>query len=140
MEVLLGGEKTPQVLSDYKEYNTDTTIRFVVSVVDGKVNEVRKEGPHKMFKLQSSLATTSMVLFDHLGCLRKFNNVDEIMQEFYTLRIDYYDKRRKYLVGMLQVNKRWLLFLTFILTYYFKAMMISNKQGLFILTFVVGLC
>jgi len=104
MEVLLGGEKTPQVLSDYKEYNTDTTIRFVVSVVDGKVNEVRKEGPHKMFKLQSSLATTSMVLFDHLGCLRKFNNVDEILQEFYTLRIEYYDKRRKYLVGMLQAE------------------------------------
>ena len=42
-----------------------------------------------------------MVLFDHLGVLRRFDNVNQILGEFYNLRLDYYHKRKAFLEGML---------------------------------------
>lgn len=60
------------ILSDYKEYNTDTTIRFVLKVQPGQLANLEKEGLHKVFKLQTLINTGSMCVFDELGCLRRF--------------------------------------------------------------------
>lgn len=46
---------------DYREYNTDTTIKFVATVMDNKTEMVENEGPHKVFKLQSTMSINSMV-------------------------------------------------------------------------------
>ena len=62
----------------------------------------RDKGLHALFKLQSTMSTTSMVLFDHLGCLKKYETVEEILREFFDLRMKMYDKRKKFMVGMLQ--------------------------------------
>lgn len=59
------------VLSDYKEYNTDTTIKFIVTPQNGQMEVMEKEGLHKTFKLQTMISTTSMCAFDEFGCLRK---------------------------------------------------------------------
>ncbi|XP_045623508.1 DNA topoisomerase 2-alpha isoform X1 [Procambarus clarkii] len=105
METLLAGtEKSPAVISDYKEYHTDTTVRFTVSMSDDKYRKVAEEGFHKAFKLQTTLSTSSMVLFDHNGVLRRYDNVDQIMQEFFELRLKYYVKRKAYLLGMLEAE------------------------------------
>lgn len=47
--------------SDYKEYNTDTTIKFVVTMNPEKLQKAENEGVHKFFKLHSSIGLTSMV-------------------------------------------------------------------------------
>ena len=41
------------------------------------------------------------VLFDGNGCIRKYTDVHTIMQEFFDLRLDYYQRRKDYLEGML---------------------------------------
>ena len=41
------------------------------------------------------------VLFDGNGCIRKFNNVEEIMRDFFTLRLESYQRRKDYMVGLL---------------------------------------
>lgn len=46
---------------DYKEYNTDTTVRFVISMSPDKLDKAEDEGLHKVFKVQSSLSINSMV-------------------------------------------------------------------------------
>merc|ERR1712060_980570 len=48
-----------------------------------------------------TMSTTSMVLFDHLGCLKRYETVQEIMKEFYDLRLKMYEKRKKYMEGTL---------------------------------------
>merc|ERR1712242_581460 len=45
-----------------------------------------------------------MVLFDHNGCMKKYEDATEILREFYDLRLVYYDKRKKYLEGMLEAE------------------------------------
>merc|ERR1719220_2075785 len=47
------------------------------------------------------MSTTSMVLFDHLGRLKKYETVEEILREFYDLRLKMYEKRKAYMVGSL---------------------------------------
>merc|ERR1719469_1478439 len=46
------------------------------------------------------MSTTSMVAFDHLGCLKKYETPEEILEDFYELRLKYYGKRKKYQEGM----------------------------------------
>uniref|UniRef100_A0A8I5ND77 DNA topoisomerase 2 n=1 Tax=Papio anubis TaxID=9555 RepID=A0A8I5ND77_PAPAN len=42
-----------------------------------------------------------MVLFDHMGCLKKYETVQDILKEFFDLRLSYYGLRKEWLVGML---------------------------------------
>jgi len=53
--------------SDYKEYNTDTTIKFVITMTPEKLQKAENEGIHKFFKLHSSIGLTSMVKFKNIN-------------------------------------------------------------------------
>ena len=47
--------------SDYKEYHTDSTVKFVVTLTEDKLREAQEIGIHKKFKLESSINTSNMV-------------------------------------------------------------------------------
>lgn len=105
MESLLhGSEKSPALITDYKEYHTDTTVKFVVQMSEDKLIHAENEGLHKVFKLQGTLSLTSMVLYDANGCLRTYETVEDILREFFTLRLSYYGKRKDYLSGILKAE------------------------------------
>lgn len=59
--MLQGTDKTPALITDYKEYHTDTTVKFVVRMTEEKLAQAEAAGLHKVFKLQSSLTCNSMV-------------------------------------------------------------------------------
>ncbi|XP_041374338.1 DNA topoisomerase 2-alpha-like isoform X2 [Gigantopelta aegis] len=99
--MLHGTDKTPSMITDYKEYHTDTTVKFTVKMDSDKLTAAEHSGLHKVFKLQTTISTNSMVLFDHNGCIRRFQAVEEILKEFYEVRLDMYKKRKAYLDGML---------------------------------------
>ena len=98
------GIVVPLLLSDYKEYHTDTTVKFIVTLSADKMQEAEAVGFHKKFKLESSLNTSNLVLFDHDGCLKKYSGVTEILKEFYEVRLDIYRKRKDWLVGQLEAE------------------------------------
>ncbi|XP_065765657.1 DNA topoisomerase 2-alpha [Muntiacus reevesi] len=99
--MLNGTEKTPPLITDYREYHTDTTVKFVVKMTEEKLAEAERVGLHKVFKLQTSLTCNSMVLFDHVGCLKKYDSVLDILRDFFELRLKYYGLRKEWLLGML---------------------------------------
>lgn len=41
------------------------------------------------------------VLFDHMGCLKRYDSVHEILKEFFELRLQYYKLRKDWLLGSL---------------------------------------
>lgn len=59
--MLQGSDKTPALINDYKEYHTDTTVKFLVRMSEEKLAQAEAVGLHKVFKLQSSLTCNSMV-------------------------------------------------------------------------------
>uniref|UniRef100_A0A8B9K3Y5 DNA topoisomerase 2 n=1 Tax=Astyanax mexicanus TaxID=7994 RepID=A0A8B9K3Y5_ASTMX len=102
LEVMLNGsDKVPALITDYREYHTDSTVRFVVKMTEERLIEAEAAGLHKVFKLQSPLTCTSMVLFDHVGSLKKYEFVQDILKDFFELRLKYYVLRKAWLVGML---------------------------------------
>ncbi|XP_053496302.1 DNA topoisomerase 2-alpha [Ictalurus furcatus] len=102
LEVMMNGsDKVPALITDYKEYHTDTTVRFVVKMTEERLREAEAAGLHKVFKLQSPLTCNSMVLFDHVGSLKKYETVQDIMKDFFELRLKYYVLRKDWLLGML---------------------------------------
>ncbi|XP_066487440.1 DNA topoisomerase 2-alpha [Tiliqua scincoides] len=99
--MLNGTEKTPPLITDYKEYHTDTTVKFIIKMSEQKLVEAEAAGLHKVFKLQTPLSCNNMVLFDHVGCLKKYETAEDILREFYELRLRYYTLRKDWLAGML---------------------------------------
>uniref|UniRef100_W4VRX5 DNA topoisomerase 2 n=1 Tax=Corethrella appendiculata TaxID=1370023 RepID=W4VRX5_9DIPT len=101
--LLHGNEKAKPVISDYKEYNTDTTVRFVISFLPGEFNRLEREegGFHRVFKLTSSISTSSMHCFDANNYLKRYDHADDILKEYFEVRLDYYGRRKRYLEGML---------------------------------------
>ncbi|KAM8728948.1 DNA topoisomerase 2-alpha isoform 1-T1 [Acanthopagrus schlegelii] len=99
--MLNGTEKVPALITDFKEYHTDTTVRFVVKMTEEKLREAEAANLHKVFKLQSPLTCNSMVLFDHVGSLKKYESVQDILKDFFELRMKYYVLRKDWLTGML---------------------------------------
>uniref|UniRef100_A0A3B3VZT5 DNA topoisomerase 2 n=1 Tax=Poecilia latipinna TaxID=48699 RepID=A0A3B3VZT5_9TELE len=99
--MLNGTEKVPPLITNYKDYHTDTTVRFVIKMSEEKLREAEAAGLHKVFKLQSPLTCNSMVLFDHVGSLKKYESVQDILKDFFELRMKYYVLRKDWLAGML---------------------------------------
>ena len=57
--------------SDYKDYYTDTSVKFIISMTEDKLAEAEQSGLHKKFKLESTISTSNMVRF--LGETRSFD-------------------------------------------------------------------
>ena len=97
-----GSEKTKPQITDYSNYSGDYSVHFEVSMTpEEKRNADLQKGLHAFFKLQTSIGTSSMVLFDQHGCIKKYEDVKQILKEFFDLRLEFYGKRKKYLEGML---------------------------------------
>ncbi|KAJ1523093.1 DNA topoisomerase 2, partial [Nowakowskiella sp. JEL0078] len=100
-----GTEKQEAWIKEYKEYHTDTLVHFVVTLTEENMAKAEAEGLEKKFKLTSSIATSNMVCFDRENRIRKYESVNEILVDFYDLRLSYYQKRKDYLLN--QYTKEW---------------------------------
>ena len=47
--------------SDYKEYHTDVSVKFIVSLTAQQLNKAEEEGLHKKFKLETPWSATNIV-------------------------------------------------------------------------------
>ena len=52
------------------------------------------EGLEEKFKISKTLATSNLVAFDSEGRITKYSSVEDILREFFALRIKFYEKRK----------------------------------------------
>ena len=91
-------------IEDIKEYHIDNRISFVLKLASDSFDQIKSlsnEDLIKMFKLTSNIPTTNMVLFDSKNKIKKYNTVEEIINEFYDVRLDFYKQRKNYLMAKL---------------------------------------
>jgi DNA topoisomerase-2 len=93
------------LITDYKEYHTDNTVHFELTLSAEKMKQVQATGLEKALKLKSSISTTNMVLFDETGKIAKYDSALAILQDFIKLRRKVYDSRKKHLVAKLTREK-----------------------------------
>lgn len=77
-----------------REYHTNTTVHFVLTMTKEGMASAESEGLLKFFKCTSTLNTTNMMAFDHNSKLRKYTSPEEIIEEWFPLRLSFYQKRK----------------------------------------------
>ncbi|GJY94964.1 DNA topoisomerase 2 [Tanacetum coccineum] len=63
-------------------------------MTEDQMNRARQEGFLKKFKLTTTLSTTNMRLLDANGVIKKYDTPEQIVEDFFHLRLDFYEKRR----------------------------------------------
>ena len=103
------GKKIVPIVKDVYENYTDTTVEFVVTFSKGKVAELEAlkgdngcNGLEKLLKLYSTSSTTNMNLFNSEDKLRKYDTVEEIIDDYYDIRLEYYEDRKDNLIDILE--------------------------------------
>jgi DNA topoisomerase-2 len=94
LEDIIKAEKVPSFIKDYRDYNTHTKVHFVIQLDEKHMKTALSEGLEEKFKLSKSIATSNLVAFDPEGRITKYGSVDDILKEFYALRIKFYEKRK----------------------------------------------
>ena len=102
------GDKEPNagLIQSLTEENTDTKVSFRIKLAPGAIEKVNTEAKlMKVFRLESPLSTTNMHLFDKEGRIHKYSSAEEIISDFYELRLEYYGLRKAHLLE--QLTEAW---------------------------------
>ncbi|KAI0548975.1 DNA topoisomerase [Xylaria curta] len=83
LEDIIRAEKTPSFIKDYKEYDDHRKVYFKIQLNEKHTKAVLKEGLLEKFKLVKQMATSNLVAFDTRGMIRKYEKVEDILEEFY---------------------------------------------------------
>lgn len=98
-------DKAETAITDVRHGSSDVVVCIDIVIKPSEYERIREMDTEDFllkFKLISKLSCTNMYLFDHEGIISKYSNVYEILKEFYTVRLDYYVKRRDAIIAVLQ--------------------------------------
>jgi len=103
------GKKIVPLVKDYDDMSRDTTVDFTITLQKGKVNELESiqldhscNALEKLFKLYTTSSTTNMHLFDAEDKLKKYDTVEEIIDDYFVTRLKLYSVRKAYLIDVLE--------------------------------------
>jgi DNA topoisomerase-2 len=85
---------------DYKEYHTDTTVHFEVEFVDGYLETVKDI--YKLMHLSNRVSINNMHLYSVEGKIKRYQNINDIIKDYYDKRLELYATRRKYQLDQLK--------------------------------------
>jgi DNA topoisomerase-2 len=103
------GKKIVSQVKDYDDMSKDTTVDFTITLQKGKVEELEAiqlehgcNALEKLFKLYTTSSTSNMHLFDAEDKLKKYDQVEEIIDDYYEIRLSMYCDRKAYLIDALE--------------------------------------
>ncbi len=103
------GKKVTPIVKDYDDMSKDTNVDFIITLTKGKLEELESQscengcnGLEKTFKLISTISSSNMHLFDDADKLKKYNSVEEIIDDYFDVRLDLYDARKDYMIDALE--------------------------------------
>ena len=103
------GKKSSPLLRDFTSISTEVNVDFTVVFPRGKLAELESEmdsnncnGVEKLLKLFTTVSTTNMHMFNSDCKLQKYSTPEEIIDDFYKVRIGLYQKRKAYLISEME--------------------------------------
>jgi DNA topoisomerase-2 len=100
------GKKIPPSIKDFTSLCTEVSIDITVVFQKGRIQELESSmdanncnGIEKILKLFTTVSTTNMHMFNSEIKLHKYSSVEEIIDDFYGVRMETYKKRKAYLVS-----------------------------------------
>eukprot|EP00944_MAST-04C_sp_MAST-4C-sp1_P008622 g8622.t1 len=99
-------EKT---ISNFREHHTEEKVSFRITLKRNQLKVLNDEEKLlKLFKLISPIHTSNMHLFDAVGTIKKFNTPEDVIKEYYPVRLDLYEARKQYELSKLSVKQKML--------------------------------
>jgi DNA topoisomerase-2 len=100
------GKKILPTIKDFTSTSTEVAVDFTVVFPKDKLRELEESidtngcnGVMKTLKLFTTVSTTNMHMFNSECKLHKYGSVEEIIDDFYGVRMTLYQKRKDYLVA-----------------------------------------
>ena len=96
------GKKVAPVIKDFTSLCTEVQVDITVVFPKGKLAELEQsgsDGVEKLLKLSTSVSSTNMHMFNSEFKLHKYTNVEEIIEDFYQVRMATYQKRKDSLIA-----------------------------------------
>jgi DNA topoisomerase-2 len=114
-------------LINYKDNNTDTKVHFELIFEDGYLSNV--ENIEKEFHLCKKISITNMHLYSAEGHIKHYSSVNDIIQDYYNIRLDLYKKRKMYQLELLEFQVKLISWkVKFILYIIENKLEINNKK------------
>lgn len=100
------GKKIPPTIKDFTSICTEVAVDITVVFPKGKLAELESavdsvtgvNDLEKMMKLTTSLSITNMHMFTHDFKLKKYAKIEDIIDDFYGVRLTIYGKRKEALM------------------------------------------
>ena len=99
------GDPSKNCLQDIINNSTEKIINFTLKFKDNELFELNKKNQiENIFKLSDSKYTnySNMHLYNNKGIICKYDDPEDILKEFYFMRLIYYSKRKDYMLKSMQ--------------------------------------
>ena len=103
------GKRVPPSIKDFNSLSTEVNVNFTVVFTRGKLDSLEStvdangiNGLEKLLKLHTSVSNTNINMFDADCKLKKYNNIEDIIDEYYQIRLDLYGKRKNSMIQSLE--------------------------------------
>ena len=125
-------------LKNFQNHSTESKVHFTLEFKPDILKKLNfsKENKdtnfskmEKELKLVSTISTSNMCLFNNKSIIHKYNNVNEIIKEFFQIRMEMYEKRKQYILNKMkndiEILKQKMLFISGII----DEQIIINKKS-----------
>jgi DNA topoisomerase-2 len=85
----------------YDNHCTEELVSFTIKLEKGFLASLSGEDVVKRFRLAKTINTSSMYLYNNIGGIQHYKTPEEIMEEFYSIRLDMYGARKDYMLRKL---------------------------------------
>ncbi|KAJ6627017.1 DNA topoisomerase [Mycena sp. CBHHK59/15] len=103
LEAMIAGKENEEgTIKEYKEHHDSENVHFIITMDAKQLEKAEEKGLVEFFKLTSKITTSNMICFDFDGKIKKYNSPEEIIEDFYPVRLAYYQKRKDHLASELQ--------------------------------------
>lgn len=103
------GKRITPIIKEVKDNSTESTIHFTIIFPNGKLKELEEtevengcNGLEKTLKLFTTETTSNMNLFNENDKLVKYHNIPDIIDDYYLIRLKYYQLRKDDLINKLE--------------------------------------
>jgi DNA topoisomerase-2 len=110
LEELIETKNSP--IKTYTNFSTDTEVLFILKINNEHIDYIKQlyetfddhnlNNLYKFLKLYKTIKLSNLTLYDTNNILKTYQNIEEICNEFYKFRLEFYEKRRLYLIKDIQ--------------------------------------
>ena len=97
------------IVKEYNDMSTDTHVDITITMAPNiiktyseKATEFECNLLEKSLGLYTTQSTTNMNMFDANEKLKKYSSAEEIIDDYYGIRLEYYEKRKQYILNALK--------------------------------------